>query len=214
MAVRVSPVPVIGLRDPLLTVTAGVGPLIPEFEPFHTNVEPGSCEKVNVIVAVWPAFRVVRSLVMVTVGCALPLIAISFVLLAMFSFPAKSVYFLLPTVMDALLLGALVEAVNCAVRMRPVPEMAERLPPETEISPEVPSHTNDVPGSSRKTKVIFVVSSAIKEVFSLSMVSGVSRVYALKGEANVLTSESNVGFDMSLPQETIEPSSRWAVKPL
>ena len=147
---------------------------------------------------------------MVTLGV---MMSSSFELLAMFAFPARSVYLLLPTVIDALLLGALVEAVNCAVRMRPVPEMAERLPPETEISPEVPSHTNDVPGSSRKTKVIVVVPSAFKEIFSLSMVSGVSRVYALKGEANVLTSESNLGFDMPPPHETTEPSSRWAVKP-
>ena len=34
----------------------------------------------------------------------------------------------------------------------------------------------------------------------------------MKGEANVLTSESNVGFNMSLPQETAEPSAKWAVK--
>ena len=194
-------------RLPPVTVTSPV-------VPFQMKVSPGSAEKVKVIVAVSPALRLARSLVMVTLGGALPMMSSPFELLAMFAFPARSVYLLLPTVMDALLLGALVGAVNCAVRMRPVPEMAERLPPETEISPEVPSHTNDVPGSSRKTKVIVVASPAVKEIFSLSMVSGVSRVYALKGEANVLTSESNVGFDMPLPQETTEPSSRWAVKPL
>ena len=147
------------------------------------------------------------------VGELLLSMAISFVLVAIFSFPARSLYFLVPTVMDALLLGAFLEAVKVAVRVRPVPEISERLPPETETSPEVPFHSNDVPGSSRNTKVMAVDSSAVKEVFSLSMVSGVSRVYALKGEANVLTSESIAGSDMPLPQETTEPSSRWAVKP-
>ena len=132
----------------------------------------------------------------------------SFELLAMFAFPARSVYLLLPTVMDALLLGGL-EALKVAVRSVPVPEMPDvKLPPSTEIS----SRVKELPGSSRNTKVMVVDSSAVKEVFSLSMVSGVSRVYALKGEANVLTSESIAGFDMPLPQENTEPSSRWAVK--
>ena len=62
-------------RSPPVTVTSPV-------VPFQVKVSPGSAEKVNVIVAVSPALRVVRSLVMVTVGCALPLIWISFVLLA------------------------------------------------------------------------------------------------------------------------------------
>ena len=70
------------------------------------------------------------------------------------------------------LLGGL-EALKVAVRSVPVPEMPDvKLPPSTEIS----SRVKELPGSSRNTKVMVVDSSAVKEVFSLSMVSGVSRV--------------------------------------
>ena len=51
--------------------------------------------------------------------------------------------------------------VKVAVRVRPVPAMAEREPPETVISPVVPFHEKEVPGSSEKEKVIVAVCPAI-----------------------------------------------------
>ena len=48
--------------------------------------------------------------------------------------------------------------VKVAVRVRPVPEMAERLPPETVISERV----KVVPGSSEKVNVMFAVSPALR----------------------------------------------------
>ena len=41
-------------------------------------------------------------------------------------------------------------------------EMADRLPPETVISPEVPSQMKEVPGSSEKVNVMVAVSSALR----------------------------------------------------
>ena len=47
---------------------------------------------------------------------------------------------------------------NTAVRVRPVPLMAPKLPPAITTSPVVPSHAKLVPGSSEKVKVMVAVS--------------------------------------------------------
>ena len=51
----------------------------------------------------------------------------------------------------------LVVGVNTAVRVRPVPLIALKVPPVTTTSPEVPSHAKLVSGSSEKEKVMFAV---------------------------------------------------------
>ena len=45
-----------------------------------------------------------------------------------------------------------------AVRVSPVPEMAESVPPVTTTSPVVPSQEKELPGSSEKVKVMVAVS--------------------------------------------------------
>ncbi|MEB3167621.1 MAG: hypothetical protein VKK97_02710, partial [Synechococcaceae cyanobacterium] len=57
-----------------------------------------------------------------------------------------------------------------AVRVRPEPLMPARVPPETEISPELPFQEKEEPGSSEKEKVIVAVSPAIRDVLSLLIV--------------------------------------------
>ena len=52
--------------------------------------------------------------------------------------------------------------VKVAVRVRPVPVIEERLPPETVTSPEVPFQTKVLPGSSEKVKVTVEMSFALK----------------------------------------------------
>ncbi len=52
--------------------------------------------------------------------------------------------------------------VKVAVRVRPEPEMAESVPPETTTSPEVPSQTKELPGSSEKVKVMVAVCTAFR----------------------------------------------------
>ena len=66
--------------------------------------------------------------------------------------------------------------VKVAVRVRPVPEMAERVPPTTTTSPEVPSQTKELPGSSENVKVIAAVWPVIKAAVLLVMVSVGARV--------------------------------------
>ena len=61
IAVRVRPVPLMALRVPLLRV---MSPALPS----HVKELPGSSEKVNVILAVWPTNNWVLLLVMLTVG--------------------------------------------------------------------------------------------------------------------------------------------------
>ena len=48
--------------------------------------------------------------------------------------------------------------VKVAVRLKLVPEIALKVPPVTETSPNVPSHTNEVPISSLNVKVTKLVS--------------------------------------------------------
>ncbi len=48
--------------------------------------------------------------------------------------------------------------VNVAVRLRPEPLIAPKVPPVTVIPPAVPSHKKEAPGSSLNVKVIVAVS--------------------------------------------------------
>ena len=61
MAVRVSPVPLIALKVPLLSA---MSPALPS----HTKVLPGSSENENVMLAVWPINKFDLLLEMLTEG--------------------------------------------------------------------------------------------------------------------------------------------------
>ena len=72
------------------------------------------------------------------------------------SLPAASVYEPEATVMLA---GVVLPAVGVkvAVRVKPVPVIAPKVPPVTSTSPLAPSQANERPGSSLKLKVIVAV---------------------------------------------------------
>ena len=63
----------------------------------------------------------------------------------------------------------LAAGVNTAVRVRPVPLMAPKLPPAMTTSPVVPSHAKLVPGSSENVKVTEAVSVEFKLDLSEAM---------------------------------------------
>ena len=67
VAVRDNPVPLIALKVPPVTVKS---PAV----PFQAKLVPGSSEKVNVMVAVSPTFRVGLSEVIVTVGASVSIV--------------------------------------------------------------------------------------------------------------------------------------------
>ena len=71
--------------------------------------------------------------------------------------------------------------VNVAVRVRPAPEIAPRVPPLTTTSPFVPFHVKVLPGSSLKLKVIVAVSPAFRTLLSLVMLSTGPTVSTVKG---------------------------------
>ena len=58
----------------------------------------------------------------------------------------------------------LAEGVKVAVRVRPVPLMAERVPPDTEMSPSAKPV-----GASEKVKVMVAVSPAFSDALSLEI---------------------------------------------
>ncbi len=64
--------------------------------------------------------------------------------------------------MLAVPLPELAAGVNIAVRVRPVPLMAPKLPPAMTRSPVVPSQAKLVPGSSENVKVMVAVSLEVK----------------------------------------------------
>ena len=73
--------------------------------------------------------------------------------------------------MLALPLARLAVGVNTAVRVRPVPLMAPRVPPVTTTSPVVPSQAKLEPGSSENVKVILAVSPALSVGTLLEMLT-------------------------------------------
>ena len=66
-------------------------------------------------------------------------------------------------------LARLAVGVNTAVRFRPVPLMAPKVPPVTTKSPIVPSQAKLVPGSSENEKVMIAVSPALSAATLLAM---------------------------------------------
>ena len=65
-----------------------------------------------------------------------------------------------------LLLGV---GVKVAVRVRPEPLMAERLPPVTLTSPLLPFQAKEAPGSSEKLKLIVAVPPSARKALLLLM---------------------------------------------
>ena len=72
--------------------------------------------------------------------------------------------------------------VKVAVRVRPVPLMAERVPPETDTSPEEPFQAKELPGSSEKVKVMLAVSPAFSDALSV-VIARVGAVESIVTEA-------------------------------
>ena len=64
--------------------------------------------------------------------------------------------------MEAVPALVLADGVKMALRVRPEPVMAERVPPVTATSPVVPSQEKEVLGSSEKVKVMVAVSPLFK----------------------------------------------------
>ena len=85
--------------------------------------------------------------------------------------------------MVALPLAKFAVGVKTAERVRPVPLMALRVPPETNRSPVVPFHVKLDPGSSVNVKVMAAVSPAFKAVTPEEMVTDGERVpMVMEGE--------------------------------
>ena len=61
--------------------------------------------------------------------------------------------------------------VKVAVRVKPVPLIAPKVPPVTTTSPVVPFHANVLPGSSLKVKVMVAVWPALTAVTLLVIAS-------------------------------------------
>ena len=64
--------------------------------------------------------------------------------------------------MDAVPALVLADGEKVAVRVSPVPEMGESVPPVTTTSPVVPFQEKELPGSSEKVKVMVAVSPLFK----------------------------------------------------
>ena len=69
--------------------------------------------------------------------------------------------------MLALPLAKLAVGVNTAVRVRPVPLMAPKLPPVTTTSPALTFQTKLLPGSSENVKVMLAVSPSFNALVLL-----------------------------------------------
>ena len=70
----------------------------------------------------------------------------------------------------------LAAGVKMAVRIRPVPETADRVPPETTTSPELPFQEKELSGFSEKEKVMVALWPAIRAAVLLEMASVGARV--------------------------------------
>ncbi len=73
--------------------------------------------------------------------------------------------------MLAVPLAKLAVGVKTAVRVRPVPLMAPKVPPEATRSPELPSHAKLVLGSSENVKVMLAVCPALSTAKLLAMLT-------------------------------------------
>jgi hypothetical protein len=97
-------------------------------------------------------------------------------------------------VMLAAPLDKLAVGVKTAVRVRPVPLIALKVPPETVRSPVDPSHPKLVPGSSEKVKVMVAVSPT----FSVATFDAIATV----GARVSMVMEGDVPADPVLPAES------------
>ena len=86
--------------------------------------------------------------------------------------------------MLAELLFWLAVGVKVAVRVRPVPLIAPRVPPETVRSPAVPFHAKLVPGSSEKVNVMVAVSPTFS-VVTLDVIATVGASVSMIMEGDV-----------------------------
>ena len=84
--------------------------------------------------------------------------------------------------MLALMVSVEAAGVKVAVRVRPLPEIALRLPPLTVTSPDVPSQVNVAPGSSLNVKVMVAVSPALR-LATLLVIATVGAVVSIVTEA-------------------------------
>ena len=88
-------------------------------------------------------------------------------------------------------LDKLADGVKTAVRVRPVPLIALKVPPEIVRSPIVPFQAKLVPGSSEKVKVMFAV--------SLTFSAATFEVIATVGARVSIVIEGDVPADPVLP---------------
>ena len=88
--------------------------------------------------------------------------------------------------MLALPLAKLASGVNTAVRVRPVPVRALKVPPVTAISPALPSHAKLLPVSSDNVKVMLAVSPAFKRLMS-EVITTVGAVVSTKKSGLAMT---------------------------
>ena len=80
-------------------------------------------------------------------------------------------------------LDKLAVGVNTAVRVRPVPLIAPKVPPETVKSPAVPFQVKLVPGSSENVNVIVAFSPTFSAVtFELIVTVGASVSMVMEGD--------------------------------
>ena len=97
-------------------------------------------------------------------------------------------------VMPPELLDKLAVGVNVPVRVRPVPLIALKVPPEIVRSPAVPSQAKLVPGSSEKVNVMVAVSP----IFSADTLDAMVTV----GASVSKVMEGDVPADPVLPAES------------
>src|SRR5882757_3585912 len=99
--------------------------------------------------------------------------------------------------------------VNVAVRVRPAPEIALRVPPVTATSPDAPFQVNVAPGSSLKVKVTVAVSPIFSDDTSLVIASVgavVSIVTPRPDEATETLPAGSVAFAVRVcpPADSVE----------
>ena len=76
-------------------------------------------------------------------------------------------------------LAKFAEGVKTAVRVRPVPLIALKVPPVTVMSPAKPFHVKLLPGSSENVKVMLAVSPAFNVVTLLAILTVGAKVSML-----------------------------------
>lgn len=147
VALRVKPLPLIAPNVPPLTITL---PVLPS----HANVEPGSSLKANVMIAVWPTFKLDASLVIKSVGAVVSMVMLK-LLDALLTLPAASV---------ALAVIVCGSALNIVDIMDQLPPVAIALPKT--VVPSVSYKVTVAPSSAVPVKVgvVLLVRLSVPEV--------------------------------------------------